>query len=177
MKSLSKEQIRAVLTVAKAESERDFQMIQTAYLHALRASEVVNLTAGCIQDGYITVQRGKGSKKTTQPLITSSDPLFDEATTLLNYIRGMRVEQKIFSVSRLTLWRAFQKHGRAAGVPAHLCHPHAAKHGCAKSLIKKLNVAEVQKWCGHVNGSSTMIYLEPDDAEVEQHVLESSALV
>jgi integrase len=177
MKSLSKEQIRAMLTVAKAESERDFQMIQSAYLHGLRATEVVKLKAGSIRDGYLTVQRGKGSKKTTQPLIKSDDPLFDEATTLLNFIAGMPPEQMIFSVSRLTLWRAFQKHGRTAGVPAHLCHPHAAKHGCGKSLSKKLHLAEVQKWMGHVSGASTMIYMEPDDAEVEQHVIETGALV
>ena len=170
MKSLSKEQVKSILTVAKRESERDYLMILVAFLHGLRASEVVHLTAGCIEDGFLTVQRGKGSKRTTQPLLTSDDPLFDERTALLNYIAGMSIQQTIFSVARSTFWRVMQKHGRAAGVPAHLCHPHAAKHGCAKSLKDKLHVSELQSWLGHKSGASTMIYLEADEAEVGQKV-------
>jgi integrase len=176
IKAISKEQLRATLEVAKRESERDYLMILVASLHGLRASEVVNLTAGSIQDGYITVQRLKGSKRTTQPLLTSEEPLFDERTALLNYVRGMSIQQKIFSVARSTFWRVFQKHGKAAGVPAHLAHPHAAKHFCGKSLGKLLPINEVQGWMGHVNVGSTGIYMEPDEAEVNASVASCGAL-
>jgi integrase len=176
MKSLSKDQVRATLTVAKRESERDYLMVLVSFLHALRASEVVGLTAGCIQDGYLTVQRGKGSKRTTQPLLTSADSLFDERTALLNYVRGMSIQQKIFPVARSTFWRVFQKHGKAAGVPAHLCHPHAAKHGCAMSLKDKLHISEVQTWLGHKSGASTMIYLEASEEQTANRVSETGAL-
>ena len=54
---------------------------------------------------------------------------------------------------------------------------HAAKHGCAMSLISKLQVNEVQTWLGHKSGASTMIYLEVSEAQAAESVVSSAALV
>jgi integrase len=170
--------MRAILTVAIAESERDYLMILLSYVYGYRASEVINITAGSIRDGYITVQRKKGSKRTTQPLLTSDEPLFDVRTALLKWIESMFPQQRIFTVSRVTFWRAVQKHGRAAGVPAHLCHPHAAKHGCGMSLKENnVDVSDAQVWLGHVSGASTMIYRKPSEDQAAKAVIAKRALV
>jgi integrase len=78
MKPLTKDELRSLLTVARSHSERDWLMILVAYWHGMRASEVVALTSGDIGHGEIVVRRLKGSDTTTQPLIYSTDPLFNE---------------------------------------------------------------------------------------------------
>jgi integrase len=66
--SLTKDELRALLGKAKAESERDWLMILVTFQHGLRASETTGFTADAVQDGFFTIQRLKKSKKTTHPL-------------------------------------------------------------------------------------------------------------
>jgi len=82
MKHLTRDELRALLTVAKAHSERDHLMILTGFWHGLRCSEIVKMRGTQIQDGHMTVQRLKGSLKTTQPLVSNADPLLDEKTAM-----------------------------------------------------------------------------------------------
>ena len=65
MKHLTRDELRALLTVAKAHSERDHLMILTGFWHGLRCSEIVKMRGTQIRDGHLTVQRLKGSLKTT----------------------------------------------------------------------------------------------------------------
>ncbi len=85
MKHLTRDELRALLTVAKAHSERDHLMILTGFWHGLRCSEIVKMRGTQIRDGHLTVQRLKGSMKTTQPLISNADPLLDEKTAMDAY--------------------------------------------------------------------------------------------
>ena len=173
MQSLSKDELRALLTHAKASSERDWLMILVAYWHGLRASEICGLTAGDIEDGHITVQRLKGSLKTTQPLMQHSDELLNEHA-LVEFIQGMHSEQRVFSVSRVTFWRRMQQYGRAANIPAHKLHPHSLKHTCAMHYIKPTGIENVRQWLGHKSISSTGEYLKVSD-EAAAAAIQSAA--
>ena|SRR5918911_4313035 len=174
MQSLSKDELHAVLAAAKANSERDWLMILFAYWHGGRATEVVTLTAGCIEDGFVTLRRLKGSNTTIQPLMTHADPLLNERDALLNFIGGMHSEQRIFSVSRTTFWRRMKQYGRTAGVPAHLITPHSLKHSIAMHSIRLAGIENTRVWLGHKNISSTGEYLKVTDAEAAAAIAQAT---
>jgi integrase/recombinase XerD len=157
MKHLSKEQMTALLTVAKQRSERDWLMILTAYWHGLRATEVVNLTHQNLVDGLLTVQRLKGSMRTCQPLIRSSDPLYDESP--LEKLTG-----RFFPLSKRTFERRMKEYGKAAGIPQQFAICHILKHSIAKhALAGGIKLDELKQYLGHKSLASTGAYLQSDD--------------
>jgi integrase/recombinase XerD len=166
MTALSKEELRALLTAARARRERDYLMILVAYCHGLRASEVVHLKRKDIGDDFITVQRLKGSKKTTQPLLEHPEALFNERHALTEYTRNLHNEQPLFPISRVQFWRLVQRHAAAAGLPKHKRHPHMLKHTTGRHGIASANIRDVQEWLGHASLASTGVYLDRTPEEV-----------
>lgn len=165
MHSLSKPQLLALLGAARAYRERDWLMIVVAFNHGLRASEVVGLTRDSIRDGFLTVQRLKGSNKTTQELVEHAEPLLNERQPLFDYTAHFLNTDKIFPISRQQFWRIVRKHGKQAGIPSHLCHPHTMKHSIAAQTIAKAGIENVRVHLGHKSIASTGEYLkvsEPD---------------
>jgi integrase len=173
MQHLSYEQIHGLLTAAKRGRDRDWLMILVGFCHGFRATEVVELTPACIADGFITVQRLKGSEKTTQPLVVSDDPLMDEATALILFIAGMHPNQRIFPVTRIHFWRLVRKYSAEAGIPKHLGHPHILKHSIAMQTIKIAGIENVRVYLGHKSLASTGAYLVVDDAAASAAVAAS----
>jgi integrase len=163
MHALSRAEIRELLNVAKAHRKRDWLMILVAFHHGLRASEVTAIKADDVVDGHLTIQRLKGSMKTTQALVTSSDPLFDERDALLEFARLSRPGRPIFGVGRITFWRYIQKYARIAGIPAHKAHPHVLKHSIAMQTIESAGIENVRQHLGHKSLSSTGAYLRVSD--------------
>jgi type 1 fimbriae regulatory protein FimB len=158
MKSLTKEQLARLLAAARAHSERDYLMILVAYNHGLRASEVVTLTSASICDGFITVKRLKGSRSTTHRLFESER---DALTRLAAERAG--TSEPLFNICRQHFWYLVQKHGKTAGIPKHLCHPHIAKHSIAMHTIRSAGIENVRTFLGHVSIASTGCYLKVDD--------------
>ena len=163
MEHLSKTEILALLSAAKACRTRDWLMILVGYWHGLRASEVVGLTAGSIADGHVTVARLKGSLKTCQPLVKHADPLLDEATGLYEFTREMHPNQRVFSVSRIHFWRLVKKYAKQAGISKRNGHPHILKHSIAMQSIGTAGIENVRQHLGHKSMSSTGAYLKVDD--------------
>ena len=163
--SLSRDQVLAILRAAKAKRERDWLMILVAFAHGLRATEVVELTRENFSDGFLTVQRLKGSKRTTQRLLSHPDPLLDEGTAMVCFLQKVFEKQKLFPVTRQRFWQILQEHGEAAGVPAHLRHPHTLKHSIAMQMIHSAGIEKTRQYLGHQNISSTGEYLVVDDDE------------
>jgi integrase len=158
MKSLSIAELDAFLNVAKKHSERDYLMFLVTFLHGLRISETLSLTAENIVDGHLVVQRSKGSRKTVQRLLA------DESDIVL--LAKQRNGLRLFPLTRMTCWRKMQRYGRAAGLPAFLCHPHALRHTTAMLMLDgSAKVNAVQNYLGHVNGANTLRYLELSDEE------------
>ncbi len=140
-------------------------MILVAFWHGLRASEVVGLTRDAIQDGMLTVRRLKGSKRTVQALVKRDDPLLDEAKGLLDYTSQMHGNQLLFPVTRERFWQLVQQHGKSAGIPKRLSHPHILKHSFAMQFIHSIGIENVRQYLGHKSISSTGAYLKVSDAD------------
>ena len=87
MEHLSREQVIALLTQARAVRERDWVLFLVAFWHGLRASEAVSLTAGNFADGYLNVQRLKGSLRTVQPLVEHESELLNEKLAVAKWMK------------------------------------------------------------------------------------------
>lgn len=154
LKSMTREQLDKLLEVAKAESFLDWIMMMVTFNHGLRVSETLSLTKANIVNGYIIVNRGKGSHKCEHPLLLS------EAEHLT------KLSGKFFNITRMTFWNRMQKYGKRAGLPSYLCHPHVLKHTCGRLGFKGgMTVPEIQSYLGHKNGANTMVYLQADIQE------------
>lgn len=180
MEHLSREQLLALLAQAKAARERDWVLLLITFWHGLRASEALSLTPAHFTDGYLTVQRLKGSMRTTQPLIEDADPLLDEKSAVERLLAGfptsVEVEKhakrgsiyitnpwRLFPLTRFQFYRLVRRCGRAAGLPKHLCHPHVLKHTIASLSIREAGIENVRQYLGHRSISSTGEYLKVND--------------
>lgn len=145
-------------------------MILVAYWHGLRASEVVGLKRSNLVDGYLDVQRLKGSERTIQKLVSRPDPLLDEGTALLDYALNFDLNQRLFPVTREYFYRLVRKYGELAGLPKHKCRTTSFKHTILTELVDKKGVPIAQKHGGHKSGNSTLQYTkktqEQSDAAV-----------
>jgi integrase/recombinase XerD len=158
MKALTEVELDKLLTVAREKSESDYLMLKVTFNHGLRVSETLSLTKKNLVNGHLDVQRLKGSKRTRQPLLPN------EAYALLKLAAS--TEGRFFTIDRTTFWRRMRQYGEAAGIPVFKCHPHALKHTTGRLAYKGgMGIPEIQMYLGHVSGSNTMKYMEPDEEE------------
>lgn len=153
----------ALLGAARKNSERDWLAILVGFWHALRVSEITGFTRENVCDGYFTIQRLKGSLKTTQPLVTHAEPLLNEKIPLTAWVRKFAPDEPVFGISRQRFWKIMQTHCNTAGIPKHLAHPHILKHSIAMQTIKSAGIENVRTYLGHKSISSTGAYLVVDD--------------
>jgi integrase/recombinase XerD len=156
MKYLTKSELESLLKVAKASSPLDELLMLISFNHGLRVSEVLALTKDNFVDGYLIVQRLKGSCRTAQKLLPN------EAALLAEY----KIPEcgRLFPIHRQTAWRHVKALGVAAGIPAHRVFPHCIKHTTAKiGLSGGMSIPELQTYLGHKSGNSTLQYLREDD--------------
>ena len=172
MEHLTIEELIAILEKAKSHRERDWVLCLVSFWHGLRASEAVGLTPRNFADGYLIVQRLKGSKKTVQKLADHPDVLLNEKTAVELWIRRHRLHhgdngerERLFPISRKQYWNLMQLYCRRAGVPQQKARPHIFKHTLASLTIDSMGIHEVQQLLGHKSGASTMRYLDTTDAE------------
>jgi integrase len=170
MESLTKIELLNLLDHARRRRERDFLMILVAYNHGLRASEVTEMTRDAIQGDFLMIERKKKSLPTVQPLVEDENPLLSEKAPLIEYVRGMHGNQRIFKVGRKQFWRLMQRYCWQAGIIPHLSHPHILKHTCAMQIIDSAPIHVVQKYLGHKSGASTLAYLKISDADASAAV-------
>lgn len=183
MKTLTTEELFAVLKAARTRSTRDHAMVLLAYRHGLRASEVIGLTLEDVdlRTQSIDIQRLKGSKHTVQALQAHrGQPLLDELTALKAWLSErpkdgspfLFISQKGGRLSRMQFWRIVRACCVAADVPADRAFPHILKHSLGSHLIEAdVNLAIVQQALGHTSISSTMHYVHVSDeqADTERH--------
>lgn len=170
MQSLSKPELLALLGEARKGKQRDWLMILVAFWHGLRASEVVALTPDNIRDGLLTVQRLKGSNRTTQALVRDQNPLLNECEPLIEYSKNYARNQRLFPVTRQHFWWLVQRYAKRAKLPSHLRHPHILKHSIAMQSIHSAGIENVRQHLGHKSISSTGAYLKVSDADASDAV-------
>jgi len=168
MKSLTKEQLLSLLSVAKKDSERNWLMLALTFNHGLRVSETLSLTPQKCRDGFLSVSRLKGSLHTTQPLVASADLLLDEKSA----VEGLACLQtiRLFPITRQAVHKMFRKYCAQVGIPSHLAHIHTLKHTCGMLAIKKAGIENVRQYLGHKSIASTGMYLRVDDQAASQAV-------
>ena len=165
MEHLTKPQLLTLLESMRADNARYWLMTAVGYNHGLRASEIISLTTDNVRDGFITVQRLKGSKKTTQTLVDwQPEDVLNERRPLEELIQALPAKARLFPVTRLQYWRMFQKYGRKAGLPAHLCHPHILKHTTGMAVIPE-GIEYCRQYLGHESIASTGAYVNVGDPE------------
>jgi integrase/recombinase XerD len=170
MQHLNRIELLALLKVAKGNSERDWLLLLTTFWHGLRASEATGLQAEQIRDGYLSVQRLKGSLKTRQPLVMHTNPLLNERTALETLVTGLAAKSRLFPISRVQFFRLMQKYGPEAGLPQHKNHPHTLKHSIAMQTIKTAGIENVRQYLGHKSIASTGAYLRVNDEQASAAV-------
>lgn len=170
IQSLTRDELLALLRTAKAHRRRDWLLILLTYWHGLRASESVGIKAHDIASGYITTRRLKGSEKTVQQLVEHKEPLLNERQALIDFVAGIKGNQRPFGFTRQHFWRLMQRYGKAAGIPEHKRHPHTLKHSIVTDVIATAGVPAAQKRAGHKSGKSTLEYAKLSDQETDAAV-------
>lgn len=163
---LTKDELRCLLTNAKQHNEEMWLALLVAYWHAARVSELLALTPADIRDGKLVLTRGKGSHRTTYPLIVDADPVFDERAALEKLCSTKLPFVRLFPWTREWVRQQMLTYGLPCGIDRAKLHPHSLKHSIARHLLASTgNLPCVQKYLGHRSLGSTGVYLELDDAQ------------
>lgn len=138
-------------------------MILVGFSHGLRPSEVVAIKPDDIRDGYLTVQRRKGSNRTTQRLVEHPDPMLSEVPALIEWAAKSKMGLPIFGIKCRQFQNVVLKHGAPLGIPRHKLTPHKLKHTIAMLSINSAGIENVRQWLGHKSLNSTGEYLKVSD--------------
>lgn len=161
MKSFTKEQFASLLSVAAKHSMDDYLALLLGFHHGLRVSEILALGAENVVEGRLVVQRLKGSKKTTQMLLSPAKELVE--------VLVASGQVKFFHICRKTFWLHMKQYAAEAGIPLYLAHPHTLKHTCGRLGHKGgMSIPEVGARLGHKNLGNSMIYMQATEEEAAQ---------
>jgi integrase len=163
MQNLTLDEIKKLVT--EIPKERNRLMVLVGLFHGLRVSELINLKKEDIKDGYVSVQRLKGSLKTIQPYVRHPDPLLNEAEGLTKLFGTLKHKERLFPMTRDGVAKLIQRAGARAGLPGHKLHPHILKHSCAMLTIRSAGIQYVRQYLGHKSIKSTGEYLKVNDEE------------
>ena len=169
------EDVLKLLAEARKESERDWLLICVTFVHALRASEAVGMTADNVIGNKLKLKRLKKSKPVEDDLLEHKNPLLNERQALIDLCRITGPNQKLFPMSSRTFQRKMHTYGEAAGLPELYCHPHTLKHSILTYLSDRMPLDKLQDRSGHVELGSLGIYLHPKRAITERLVNDALA--
>jgi integrase len=171
--ALTPEELRALLEATREDNRECYVAFLIAVAHGLRVSELIELRRSDFEENgnkmQLTVQRLKGSMKTTQDLLSSGDPLFDELTVVREYIKDLRPNDRLFNLGdRFAIGRLFQKYARRIGLSKQKRHIHCLKHTAGIMLRKAgADVVIIKEALGHRSLQSTMQYMKITAEEIE----------
>jgi len=148
-------------------------MYLTTFWHGLRVSEVISFKRDALQDGFLTIQRLKGSMRTVQQVPEHAEPLLNLRGPLIDFVGKSTFNQPVFPLSRQQAWKLFQDYAEAAGIPARKRHPHVLKHTIAIQTINSAGIENVRIWLGHRSMSSTGAYLKVSDEQAGKAVMDA----
>jgi integrase len=183
MEHLTREQVVRLLACARAGRERDWVLFLVSFWHGLRASEAVGLIPENFADGYLNIQRLKGSLRTVQPLVDHEEEILNERAAVAGWLSKHQERygadgngRKVFPISRVQFYRVMRRYGRLAGIPQHLCHPHVLKHSIAMQSIAMAGIENVRQYLGHKSISSTGAYLRVSDDAASRAIAAATKL-
>jgi integrase/recombinase XerD len=177
MEYLQPNELLKVLTRAKEHGTREHAMFLLGYGHALRASEIAQVTLQDVRNGRIRCNRGKGSQRTTEELREHPNVLLDEKMALAAWLRErgdadgslfLFTSRQGSCLKRKQVYNLFRKCAELAGIEAGRVNPHVLKHSYASHLLRNgADLAFVQKALGHSHISSTTRYTHVSTSEAQ----------
>jgi type 1 fimbriae regulatory protein FimB/type 1 fimbriae regulatory protein FimE len=175
--NLSDEQVRKLIKAAGSNryGKRDALMIELAWQHGLRASELCGLTWDDVRGGRnptLYIRRAKGGQ-------SGYNPLSGEHLRALNALRPKEPGPVIFTSEREDnggskqpfkpggFAKIMERAGRAAGFKFKV-HPHQLRHACAAHLAPKINQLELAAHLG-MKDARTLGHYYAGDPERRRH--------
>lgn len=156
-------EVESLINAAKSSGRyghRDALMIQMAYRHGLRASELVNLLWDhvMLDTALLHVERLKNGDESKQPLNGAE----------LRALRKLKREQGnsafVFTSERggpmevSGFNKIVKRAGKIAGISSN-CHPHMLRHSCGHHLAAQgVDTRAIQGYLGHKNIQHTVRY-------------------
>ena len=177
---LTIQEIDKILSIPQIENIsglRDKAILETFYSSGLRVSELINLK---INDLYFSDEvirvLGKGSKERIIPIgqnaiywlneyLIKSRPHYEKKMKSRNYVFLSKRGAKL---SRMSIWNIVTNYSKEAGIEKPV-HPHTFRHSFATHLLEGgADLRAVQEMLGHVDISTTQIYMHVDRNYIKQ---------
>lgn len=175
-KYLTHHEVNRLLLASRqgANPVRNTCMIMLAYLHGLRASELVSLRLSDIESGArsICVNRLKNGFSTIHPLHAEELKILKEWLLIRAEVieaRGSESDYLFISatgknISRQQFYNILSSTGKRAGLGIS-AHPHMLRHACGYALADNgIDTRLIQDYLGHRNIRHTVIYTASNSA-------------
>ena len=165
-KYLSEEEIRTLLDTPYKTNKHHILMMKLAYKCGLRNSEVCHITVKDIKfdERKVHVFQGKGAKDRLVPMP------YDLMEDLKKYIDMYKLEynDRLFDITERGFGKMIERYGKRAGLDKKIS-PHMLRHSFAVHRLKAgASLRSVQKALGHTSLTTTQIYLDITDEDVQE---------
>ena len=166
-KYLSGPEVEALLEATRAtrHSERNYCLIYMAYLHGLRASELLGLRLSDLdlRGGTLNVRRLKNGFSTIHPLLTAEVKAIKQWLNVRQFGPDMECDWLFATregkvLSRQQFYNIIRGLGKQAGCSFDP-HPHMLRHACGFALADRgIDTRLIQDYLGHRNIRHTVRY-------------------
>jgi integrase/recombinase XerD len=159
---MAKWKVDKLIEEAEKESRRDHLIIMLLFRTGIRVSELTNLKKKDIKENTIMIRGGKGDKDRSVPIEQELKTALGWHTDRLNN------NDLLFDMTRQNVNRICKKYAAEVEEIEEI-YPHKLRHSFAVHCLKNgMNVRELQKLLGHSDISTTMIYLDIIDKDIEE---------
>ncbi|EAM2795099.1 tyrosine-type recombinase/integrase [Salmonella enterica] len=175
---LTRSEVENLLACASRDSyhpERNHCMLLMAFIHGLRASELLSLKMSDIDIGGRTlyIRRLKNGFSTIQPLLQIEVSGLCRWLEVRNTLTKREETDYLFTsrnghpLSRQQFYNIIKKAGEMAGLPL-VVHPHMLRHACGYALADAgVDTRLIQDYLGHRNIRHTVLYTASNPARFE----------
>lgn len=159
-KYLEKVKVKKMVAHSDKKKKRDKLILNMLYQTGLRVSELIELKKKDIKENRLLVRSGKGGKDRYIPL----KPILKRSLSW--FVDELLGKDLIFNMTRQNVYRIVKKHG---AVIEENVYPHKLRHTFAIMCLKGgMHIRELQILLGHSDVSTTMIYLDVLDRDIEK---------
>lgn len=145
---------------------RDKALLQMAYKHGLRVSELTDLRLSDLDmtEKIVFIRRLKNGLSTSHPLQPETVKLLQRWLQVrMKYTRGRQEDYLFLSthgakISRQWVYKLCARYSQRAGLRVKV-HPHMLRHACGYALANQgLDTRLIQDYLGHRNIHHTVLY-------------------
>ena len=165
---LTKEEVDSLLSVIPESNKRDYMLIYFLWTTGSRITEAINVKKGDIDFYYRTVKIQWLKKRKKQERII---PLHQNTAYQLSvYCGNMNQDDKLFPISRNRAFQIIRKYTKKAGINKKVgCH--TLRHSFSVYFLKqRRNIVALQKLLGHSQITTTMVYLNIVQSDLQQEI-------